>query len=128
MGAFPKKFVKPSGKKNVEFFIVEGDSALGGIENGRDCATQGIFPIRGKLPNAFARNKNEILQNQEVSAIIQLVTGDKVYKKNFDINQVKWDKIIILADADPDKLCELSGPLVTVVNKTLLTAGSSLLV
>ena len=126
LGAFPKKFVKPSGKKNVEFFIVEGDSALGGIENGRDCATQGIFPIRGKLPNAFARNKNEILQNQEVSAIIQLVTGDKVYKKNFDINQVKWDKIIILADADPDKLCELSGLLVTVVNKTLLTAGSSL--
>ena len=126
LGAFPKKFVKPSGRKNVEFFIVEGDSALGGIENGRDFATQGIFPIRGNLPNAFARNKNEILQNQEVSAIIQLVTGDKVYKKNFDIAQVKWDKIIILADADPDKLCELSGPLVTVVNKTLLTAGSSL--
>lgn len=102
LGEYPKKFVKPSGKKNIEFFIVEGDSALGGIENGRDHARQGIFPIRGKLPNAFARNKTEILNNQEVSAIIRLVTGDKVYKKNFDVSQVKWDKIIILADADPD--------------------------
>lgn len=104
LGEYPKKFVKPSAKKNIEFFIVEGDSALGGLENGRDHEHQGIFPIRGKLPNAFARNKVEILNNQEVSAIIRLVTGDKVYKKNFDISQVKWDKIIILADADPDKL------------------------
>lgn len=102
LGEYPKKFIKPSGKTNIEFFIVEGDSAVGGIENGRDHARQGIFPIRGKLPNAFARNKVEILQNQEVSAIIRLVTGDKIYKKNFDVSQVKWDKIIILADADPD--------------------------
>lgn len=102
LGEYPKKFVKPSGKKNLEFFIVEGDSALGGLENGRDHVHQGIFPIRGKLPNAFARNKAEILANQEVSAIIRLVTGDKIYKKNFDVSQVKWDKIIILADADPD--------------------------
>jgi DNA gyrase subunit B len=102
LGELPKKFVKPSGRKNIEFFIVEGDSALGGLKNGRDHTRQGIFPIRGKLPNAFARNKTEILNNQEVSAIIRLVTGDKVYHKNFDVNQVKWDKIIILADADPD--------------------------
>lgn len=102
LGEYPKKFVKPAGKKNLEYFIVEGDSAMGSIKNGRNPAFQGVFPIRGKLPNAFSKNKVDLLNNQEVSAIIRLTTGDKVYKKNFDINKVKWDKIIILADGDPD--------------------------
>jgi len=102
LGEYPKAFVKPAGRKNLEFFIVEGKSAMGPIKNSRNPAFQGIFPIRGKLPNAFSRNKVDLLNNQEISAIIRLTTGDKVYKKNFDVSQVKWDKIIILTDADPD--------------------------
>ena len=126
LGDYPKKFIRPSARTNLEYFIVEGDSALSGLRNGRDTAHQGIFPIRGKLPNAFTTSKVKMLQNEEVSSIIRLTTGDKVYNKNFDIKQVKWQKIIILADADADKLCKLSAPLVTEVNKTPLTAGSSL--
>lgn len=105
LGGYPKKFVRPSAKKDLEFFIVEGDSALSGLRNGRDSAHQGIFPIRGKLPNAFTTNRVKFLQNQEVSAIIKLTTGDSVYKKNWDVKQCKWKRIIILADADPDKKC-----------------------
>ena len=128
LGDYPKNFVQPAGNKNLEFFIVEGKSAKGPIVNGRDPATQGIFPIRGKLPNCFSKNRVALLNNQEISGIIRLTTGEKVYKKNFDINQVKWDKIIILTDADPDKCVRnLSGLLVTVVNKTPLIAGNFLL-
>lgn len=127
LGGFPKKFIRPAKDKgDIEFFIVEGDSAVGGLNTGRDSKTQGIYPIRGKLPNAFAKNKLEILKNQEVAGLVQLTTGDKVYHKDFDVKQVRWKKIIILTDADPDKLCELSGSLVTRMNKTPLTAGSSL--
>ncbi len=98
----PKKFVEPSGKKGLELFIVEGDSAMGSAKSGgRDPKTQGIFPIRGKLLNAFNTPRAKFLQNPEVAAIIRLV-GDGSYGKNLDINKVKWDKIIIMTDADPD--------------------------
>ena len=104
LGDYPKKFVNPAGNKNLELFIVGGDSAKGPIVNGRNSDFQGIFPIRGKLPNCFARDKAGLLANQEVSGIIRLVTGEKVYKKNFSMDQVRWDKIIFMTDADPDKL------------------------
>lgn len=97
----PKKFVEQSGKKDLELFIVEGDSAMGSARSGRNPVTQGIFPIRGKLLNAFNTPKARFLQNAEVAAIIQLVTGGS-YGKNIDMNKVKWDKIIFMTDADPD--------------------------
>lgn len=56
--------------------------------------------IRGKLPNAYTTTKSKFLANQEVAAIISLVGGG--YGKNFDISKVRWEKIILLADADPD--------------------------
>ena len=104
----PKKFVEPSGKKNLELFIVEGDSAMGSTRTGRDPARQGVFPIRGKILNAFNTPKAKFLQNPEAAAIIQLVTGG-AYGKNVDITKVKWDKIIFMCDADPDKWWSLSG-------------------
>lgn len=96
----PKKYVAPSGNKNLELIIVEGDSALGSTKNSRDSKTQGIFPIRGKIPNAFKDPKAKFLANQEIASIISIIGGG--YGKNFDINKVKLDKIIFLADADPD--------------------------
>ena len=96
----PKKYVAPSGNKNLELIIVEGDSALGSAKNSRDSKVQGIFPIRGKIPNSFKTQKAKFLGNQEIASIITIIGGG--YGKNFDINKVKFDKIIFLADADPD--------------------------
>lgn len=101
----PKKYVKPAGKKDLELFIVEGDSALGTSRGARDPETQGIFPIRGKLLNAFNTPKARFLQNPEIASIIKLVTGDdRNYGRNLDMKKVKWDKIIFMTDADPDKV------------------------
>ena len=96
----PTKYVAPKGKKNIELFITEGDSAAGLIRNNRDNSTQGYFPIRGKLPNAFRTSKEKFLSNAEVAGIIQIIGGG--YGRNFDISKVKWDKIIFCTDADPD--------------------------
>lgn len=96
----PKKYVAPSGNKNLELVIVEGDSALGSAKNSRDATCQGIFPIRGKVPNAFKTSRAAFLSNQEIASIITIIGGG--YGKNFDISKVKLDKIIFLADADPD--------------------------
>lgn len=97
----PAKYVAPAkGGKYKEFFITEGDSAAGLIKNSRINQMQGYFPIRGKLPNAFNRSRESFLSNSEVAGIIQIIGGG--YGRDFDINKVKWDKIIFCTDADPD--------------------------
>ena len=58
--------------------------------------------IRGKVPNSFNTTKASFLGNQEIASIITIIGGG--YGKNFDLSKVKFDKIIFLADADPDKL------------------------
>ncbi len=99
MTKMPKKYVQPSVSEE-ELFIVEGDSAKGGAVNTRDCKTQGIFPIRGKLPNAFEKSQASMLDNEEVASIITIIGGG--YGKNFNIDKVKWKKIVICTDADFD--------------------------
>lgn len=96
----PKKYVQPAGNKNLELIIVEGDSALGSTKNGRDTSCQGIFPIRGKLPNAFKTSKSAFLSNQEIASIISIIGCG--YGKSFDITKCKFDKIIFMSDADAD--------------------------
>lgn len=96
----PSKYDKPTGTKNLEFLIVEGDSAKGSARNSKCHKRQGLFPIRGKLPNAFTTEKSKFLENEEIAALITLIGGG--YGKNFDLSQVKWEKIIFMADADPD--------------------------
>lgn len=96
----PSKFVKPTGKKNTEFFITEGDSAASLIRNNRINERQGYFPIRGKIINTFANTKEKIFANEEINSIIAIIGGG--YGRNFDINKVKWDKVIMCTDADPD--------------------------
>ena len=96
----PSKYVKPSGKKDLELWICEGDSAAGTLRNNRDTIHQGYFPIRGKIPNAMATTKTEFLNNQEISGIITLIGAG--YGSNFDISKIRFKKIIIATDADAD--------------------------
>lgn len=97
----PAKFVKPENPKgNGELIIVEGDSALGSFRNSRDNDIQGIFPIRGKLPNSFKTKKEEFLANEEIASMITIFGCG--YGKNCDISKLRWKKIIIGVDADAD--------------------------
>ncbi|MBP5596613.1 MAG: ATP-binding protein [Pseudobutyrivibrio sp.] len=100
IGGLPKKFVKPNGKEHLELFIVEGDSALGPARTGRNPECQGIFPIRGKLPNAITTPRDKFLQNEEVSAILTILGAG--YGRSFDIEKCKYEKVVAMCDADPD--------------------------
>ena len=120
----PKKYVPASGNKNLELIIVEGDSALGSAKNSRDVTRQSLFPIRGKVPNAFKCSKASFLANQEIASIITIIGGG--YGKNFDLSKVKFDKIIFLADADPDKIARCLAWKKFHENNTLLIAGKSI--
>lgn len=96
----PKKFIKPTGKKNLELFIMEGDSAVGPAKNNRDNTRQGLFPIRGKIVNAMAATREKVAANEEVAAITAIIGAG--FGRTFNIEKCKWEKIIIATDADPD--------------------------
>ena len=96
----PDKYIKPLGKSHMELLIVEGDSARGSTLKARDNQRQGVFPIRGKIPNAFDSPRAKFLANQEIASIITIIGGG--YGKAFDISKVKWEKIVFCADADID--------------------------
>lgn len=99
----PDKYAKPLGTKGTEIFIVEGDSAGGMAKDGRDKYTQGVFPIRGKFPNAFRTPYKDMMQNAEVQALIRIILQGKPYTRNFDpYKDVNIEKVIIMADADHD--------------------------
>lgn len=100
ISGLPKKFVKPTGKKNLELFIMEGDSATGPAKNNRDNARQGLFPIRGKIVNVMSATREKVIANQEVAAITAIIGAG--FGRSFDIEKCKWEKIIIATDADPD--------------------------
>ena len=100
-GGLPAKYLKPNSRHgNLELVIVEGDSAFGSARDSRDQAVQGIFPIRGKMPNAFTTSREKMLKNEEVTAILSIIGAG--YGRNFDINKCKVSRVIIMADADPD--------------------------
>ncbi len=91
-----------SGKKPElnELFIVEGDSAGGSAKMGRDPKTQAILPLKGKPLNTEKKRVADIVKNEELLSLINALGTS--FDKDFNISNLKFHKIIILADADQD--------------------------
>jgi DNA gyrase subunit B len=83
-----------------ELFIVEGDSALGTAKLARDSEHQALLPIRGKILNTQKASVQDMLDNAECAAIIQVVGAGS--GRTFDLSQARYGKIIIMSDADVD--------------------------
>ncbi len=106
-----KKFVDCRTKdiSRRELYIVEGDSALGSCKMGRDSEFQAIMPVRGKILNCLKVDYNSIFKNEIIVDLLKVLgCGVEIKSKHnkdlstFDIENLRWDKIIICTDADVD--------------------------
>lgn len=92
-----------------EVYIVEGDSALGSCKQGRDAEFQAIIPVRGKILNCLKAEYDKIFKNDIITDLLKVLgCGVEVKSKaskdlaNFDLDNLRWNKVIICTDADVD--------------------------
>lgn len=106
-----KKFVDCRSKDTGirEIYIVEGDSALGSCKLGRNAEFQGIMPVRGKILNCLKSDYDKIFKSDIIVDLLKVLgCGIEIQSKHnkdlhtFDINNLRWDKVIICTDADVD--------------------------
>lgn len=83
-----------------ELFLIEGDSAGGTASSARDSATQALLPLRGKVLNTLRASEKDMLKNAECVAMITAIGGG--YGKAFDLDSIRYGKLVLMADADPD--------------------------
>ncbi|MGD0692098.1 MAG: DNA topoisomerase (ATP-hydrolyzing) subunit B [Acidimicrobiales bacterium] len=86
--------------RECELFIVEGNSAGGSAKDARNPRIQAILPIRGKILNVEKARSDKILKNTEIQALISAIGAG--VEADFDVSKIRYDKIILLADADVD--------------------------
>ncbi len=97
-----------------ELFIVEGDSALGTAKSARDSKYQALLPIRGKILNVQKSSLSDMLKNTECASIIQVIGAGS--GRSFDLDQVRYGKIILMSDADVDG-AHIRCLLLTLINR-----------
>ena len=91
---------QPGNDDIAELFIVEGDSALGTAKAARNSSFQALLPIRGKILNVQKASLSQMLSNKECASIIQVVGAGS--GASFDLSQARYNKIIMMTDADVD--------------------------